>query len=40
VIAATFVPRAMFSLPIVRTLALPDVLPHISRSRLGPSHLA
>ena len=40
VIAAAFVPGAMLSLPIVRTLALPDVLPHISGSRLGPSHLA
>jgi hypothetical protein len=40
VIAAAFVPGAMLSLPIVRTLALPDVLPHIARSRLGPSHLA
>jgi hypothetical protein len=40
VITAAFVPGAVLSLPIVRTLALPDVLPHISGSRLGPSHLA
>jgi hypothetical protein len=40
VIAAAFAPGAMLSLPIVRTLALPDVLPHIARSRLGPPHLA
>jgi hypothetical protein len=40
VIAAAFVPGPMLSFPIVRTLALPDVLPHIARSRLGPSHLA
>jgi hypothetical protein len=30
VIAAAFVPGAVLSLPIVRTLALPEVLPHIS----------
>ena len=40
VIAAAFVPGAVLSLPIVRTLALPDVLPHKSGSRLGPSHLS
>jgi hypothetical protein len=40
VIAAAFVPGAMLTLPIVRALALPDVLPHIVRSRFGPSHLA
>jgi hypothetical protein len=39
VIAAAFVPGAMLTLPIVRALALPDVLPHIARSRFGPSHL-
>jgi hypothetical protein len=30
VIAAAFVPGAMLSLPIVRTLALPDVFPSIA----------
>lgn len=39
VIAAPFVPGTMLSLPIVRTLALPDVLPQVVRPRLGP-HLA
>ena len=39
-IAAAFVPGAMLSLPIMRTLTLPDVLPHIAWPRLGPSHLA
>jgi hypothetical protein len=39
VVAAAFVPGAMLTLPIVCTLALPDVLPYIARSRLGPSHL-
>jgi hypothetical protein len=34
VVAATFVPGAMFTLPIVGALALPDVLPYIARSRL------
>ena len=40
VIATPFVPGTMLSLPIVRTLALPDVLPQVVRPRLGPSHLA
>ena len=36
VVAASFVPGAMLTLPIVRTLALPDVL--APRSCLSPSH--
>ena len=39
VVAATFVPRAMLTLPIMGALALPDVLPHVAWSWLGPSHL-
>ena len=37
VVAAPFVPGAMLTLPIVRPLALPDVL--APRSCLNPSHL-
>src|SRR6266550_3047220 len=40
VVAAAFVPGSMLMLPIVGTLALPNVLPHVAWSRLGPSHLA
>ena len=40
VIAAACVPGAMLTLPIVCTLPLPDILPYIAWSRLGPSHLA
>jgi hypothetical protein len=39
VVAAAFVPGAMLALPIVGTLALPDVLPYIAWSRLGRSYL-
>ncbi len=39
VITAALVPGAMLKAPIVCPLALPDVLPHIAWSRLGPSHL-
>lgn len=38
-IAAARVPGAMLTAPIVRALALPDVLPYIARSRPGPAHL-
>jgi hypothetical protein len=34
VVAAAFAPGAVFTLPIVGALALPDVLPFIARSRL------
>ena len=34
VVAAAFAPGAVFTLPIVGALALPDVLPYIARSRL------
>ena len=40
VVAAAVVLGAMLTLPIVCTLALPDVSPYIAWSRLGPSHLA
>jgi hypothetical protein len=40
VVAATFVPRVMLTLPIVCSLVLPDVLPYVAWSWLGPSHLA
>ena len=40
VVAAAIVPGAMLSLPIMRTLALPDVLPYIARSGLVSPHLA
>jgi len=40
VVAAAFVPGVMLTLPIVRPLPLPDVLPFIAWSRLRPSHLA
>ena len=40
VVAAAFVPGAMLALPIVRPLPLPDVLPGVAWSGLGPSDLA
>jgi hypothetical protein len=40
VVAAAFVPGPMLTLPIVGTLALPNILPLVAWSRLGPSHLA
>jgi hypothetical protein len=40
VVAAAFVPGSMLTLPVVGTLALPNVLPRVAWSRLGPSHLA
>jgi len=40
VVAAAFVPGAMLTSPIACTLALPDVLPYIARSRVGPSRFA
>jgi hypothetical protein len=39
VIAATFVPRAMLTSPIMCALPLPDILPYIARPGLGPSYL-
>ena len=39
VVAAALVPGAMLTLPIMRTLAFPDVLPHIARSGIVPSYL-
>ena len=40
VITAALVPGAMLTAPIVCPFALPDVLPRIAGSRLGPSHFA
>jgi hypothetical protein len=40
VISAAIVPGAMLALPIMRTLALPDVLPYVARSGFVPSYLA
>jgi len=40
VVAAAIVPGAMLALPIVCTLALPDVLPHVAGSGLVSPHLA
>jgi hypothetical protein len=39
IVAAPFVPGAMLTSPVVGPLALPDILPDITRCRLIPSYL-
>jgi hypothetical protein len=39
-VSAAIVPGTMFMLPVVRALALPDVLPYVTRSGLVSSHFA
>jgi hypothetical protein len=40
VVSATIVPATMLSVPVMRALAFPDILPNVTRSRLVPSDLA
>ncbi len=40
VVSAAIVPATMLTVPIMRALAFPDVLPNVTRSRLVPSNLA
>jgi len=38
VVSAAIVPPTMLAVPVMRSLAFPDVLPNVTRSRLVPSY--